>query len=164
MRKLSLVFIGVQAFLVLVFKPVSAQDAATGALIDQLIQSSQIQKEAIISQNIGKRIIGGGTVLDVKAYDTFDGRTNTKATYYEVTTDVQNTDAGNPYQVIFFYKNKEDALKFNKGEKLVLEGSVIKIFDNRLWMELWLFPGELGPQEQTMFSERPTLPEIPKKE
>lgn len=164
MKKLLLAFMGILVFSVFSFKVTNAQDAATGALIDQLVQSSQIQKDTIISQNIGKRIIGGGTVADVKDYDTFDETTNTKATYYEVMTDVQNTNAGNPYQVIFFYKNKDDALKFNRGERLVLEGSVLKIFDNRLWMELWLFPGELGPQEQTMFSERATLPEIPKKE
>ena len=138
------------------------QTVGVAELVDQIKQSTEVQGAELIGQYKGKKLSGGGVVLDVKQYNAFDERTVKNQAYYEVITEVQKTAQGNPYQVVFFYKNKDDAAGINKEQKLNQKGIVLKIFDTRLWVAVWLYQGEYGPEEEVMFQESRQLPEIPK--
>jgi len=161
MKKLF-VFILMGLFLGLGITSIYAANLSASDLIDQVKNATEVQRVDLANQNIGTKIKASGTVSEVRPYNAFNETKDTGSMYYQVITEVQNTANSNPYQVSFFFKDKTEAEKINKGQAIDLEGTIIKIFDTRLWMALWIFEGDFTAADKDMFAGEGSLPDIQK--
>lgn len=131
-------------------------------LINRIKQSTEVQRIEIVKQYKGKNISASGVVSDVRPYNAFEEITDKNLAYYQILTEVQDTPQGYPYQVVFFSKDKDMVDGISKGQSLDLKGSILKIFDTRLWIEIWIYTGEYGPEEERVFADYGALPVPPK--
>ncbi|MDI6606759.1 MAG: hypothetical protein QME65_06435, partial [Candidatus Omnitrophota bacterium] len=69
----------------------------------------------------------------------------------QIITNLQKTPKGNPYKVIFLYKNKNKVENMDKGQVIERTASILRIIDDRLWISVWLYEGEFTPEEKAQF-------------
>jgi len=120
-------------------------------LINRFSKATDIQKEEIVSEVFGQETVAGGVVVNADEYNFFDEKKDLTAKYYRVTTLPQKTDAGVKYELIFLFKDKLTAEKLTKGEIIEFAGNIIKLVDQRLQIDLWLYCAEITPQEEELF-------------
>lgn len=125
-------------------------DMDINSLVDSFQKATDLQKTKILSDNIGKDLSAGGIVSNAGEYDFFDTNEDIKGTYYQVTTEQQKTDNNTPYQVIFLFKDQDQASGIDKGEKLSRSGKIIKLTDERLQIAVWILCADLTDKDKAL--------------
>lgn len=120
-------------------------------LVDNFYKATDLQKEQILKDSLGKEISAGAKVNNAGEYDFFDTNNDVKGTYYQVTTEAQKTKNSVNYQLIFLFKDKDKAKDVDKGQKIQKDGQVIRILDERLQISVWIFCGELADKDKALF-------------
>jgi hypothetical protein len=126
-------------------------DANIGELVDQYKHATDLQRQELEKNFIGKSISAGGTVENVGQYDFFDISNDTGGKYYKILLQQQETANKVPYQVVFLYKDKDSVRDINRGQAMEKEGNVVKIVDERLQIAVWIYNGELTDRERQLF-------------
>lgn len=129
----------------------AAIDAA--GLVDNFQKATDLQKDQILNDYLGKEITAGGTVSNVGEYDFFDIKSDFRGTYYQLSTEQQKTKNNIPYQVIFLFKDKDKVKDMDKGQNVEKDGKIIRILDERLQISLWILCGELTKNDQALFQQ-----------
>lgn len=111
---------------------------SANTLVDRFYEATEVQRDEVRKLYIGENIIAGGIVSNVEDSRFFNTKDRVRENYFTVKTEVQNTGEGNPYQVVFFYKNADDVKNLNKGEGIEKYGRLLKIVDRGLWIYLWI--------------------------
>jgi len=124
-----------------------------GKLVDNFQAATDLQKNQILQDNLGKEISAGGTAGNAGEYDFFDTVNDVKGTYYQVSTEQQQTKNNTPYQVVFLFKDKDKAKDINKGQGIQKDGKIIKINDEGLQIAVWIFCGELTESDKALFKQ-----------
>lgn len=129
----------------------SCQDIKASRIVDEYVKETDLQKGALVKGYIGKTISVSGTVADVGEEDTFDVVNDIKRKYYKVVTEVEKTPCHNPYRAILIYKDKSRTENINKGQKIALNGNIIRIMDEKLYLSVWISKDELTAEERSLF-------------
>lgn len=124
-------------------------------LVDQYAHATDLQKQELETNFLGKPIRVSGKVENVEEYNYFDVTNDVGEKYYKVTTTQQDTEARTPYQVILIYRNKDQAVDMNRGEEIEKEAVIINLIDERLQIAVWTFVGELTDKDRQLFFNRP---------
>lgn len=122
-------------------------------LVDNFQKATDLQRDQILQDNLGKEISGAGTVSNAGEYDFFDTVNDIKGTYYQVSTQQQKTKNGTPYQVIFLFKDKDSVKDIDKGQSIAKDGKIVKVDDERLQIAVWLFCGDLAENDKALFKQ-----------
>jgi hypothetical protein len=122
-------------------------------LMERYNKATDLQRSAIMGEYQYKTVSVNGVVDNVEAWDTFDERDQTKARYYRVTTGRQQLDAKNFYSIAVFYKDRAKAEKFEKGQDIKVDGSLIKIMYIPGLFSIWVYPEELTAEDKVMFMQ-----------
>jgi hypothetical protein len=122
-----------------------------GELVDQYQHATDVQKQELEKNFIGKRITARGIVNNVSEYNFFDINTDTGEKYYRVVTRQQDTAGKTPYQVVFMYKDKSKIAEISRGETIDKEGILINIVDERLQISMWIYEDELTSKDKELF-------------
>ncbi len=151
MRHIFRMMVTASLFFTAIFLSTYCSAGDVAELVDQFKKSTDLQQTKLVDQYMFRDMSGKGVVANVEEYDAFDLTSDTRSKYYKVVTAVQNTPQGNPYIVSFFYKTKDEVKDIAKGEPIEKTGAVLKILDERLWVTVWLYTDDVGPQEKLMF-------------
>lgn len=106
--------------------------------MDRFYGATQIQRDEIRDMYVGADITAGGIISNVEDSSFFNTSDNVRENYFTVKTLVQNTDLGNPYEAVFFYKDQNAVKGLGKGERIEKSGKLLKIVDRGLWIYLWI--------------------------
>ncbi|MDD5356338.1 MAG: hypothetical protein PHY56_07380, partial [Candidatus Omnitrophica bacterium] len=107
-------------------------------LIDNFYKATDLQKEQILKDNLGKEVSASAKVSNAGEYDFFDTNSDVNGAYYQITTEPQKTNNNVTYQLILLFKDKNKAKDINKGQKVQKEGQIIRILDERLQISVWI--------------------------
>ncbi|MDD4899346.1 MAG: hypothetical protein PHT31_01730 [Candidatus Omnitrophica bacterium] len=138
-------------FLLASLLPCLAQAPDVNSLVDQFKQATDLKRSEMAKDIFGKDFSTGGIVANVEEYNFFNEKKDLSRQYFRVTTEVQNTTGKTPYQVNFLLKDLNAVKDIAKGQKIQENGKIIKIIDERLQVALWLYVGELSPEEKELF-------------
>ncbi len=130
------------------FSYAETMDAA--GLVDSFSKATDLQKDQILKDYLGKDISCGGKVSNAGEYDLFDTTNDLKGTYYQVTTEPQKTKNNVAYQLIFLFKDRDKAKDIDKGQDIQKDGKIIRIIDERLQISVWIFCGELAEKDKAL--------------
>lgn len=108
------------------------------ALVDRFYKATELQRDEIRKLYIGENITSGGVVVNVEESRFFNTEDKVREGYFTVNTEVQNTLLGNPYQVIFFYRDADKVKNLDRGNRIEESGELLKIVDRGLWIYLWI--------------------------
>lgn len=122
-------------------------------LVDNFQNATDLQKNQILEDNLGKEFTASGTVGNVGEYDFFDAATDFKGAYYQITLEQQKTKNNTPYQLILLFKDKDTVKDIDKGQSIQKDGKIIRINDERLQIAVWLFYGSLTESDKTLFQK-----------
>lgn len=122
-------------------------------MVDDFEKSTDLQRNQMLSDNLGKEISAGGVVNNVGEYDFFDITNDFKGTYYQVSTEQQKTKNNIPYQVIFLFKDRDKVKDLNKGQTVQNQGKIIRILDERLQISVWILCDELTEKDRLLFNQ-----------
>ncbi|MFH0763330.1 MAG: hypothetical protein V1925_05545 [Candidatus Omnitrophota bacterium] len=120
-------------------------------LVDQFKDATDLQRQELRVHYRGREILGFGTVDNVREYNTFDEVNDIERRYYEIITGIQKTNKGNPYKVIFLYKDLNKVKGMDKGQDIERPANILRVIDDRLWISVWLYEGELTDAEKSQF-------------
>lgn len=126
-------------------------DVNIAELVDQYKHATDLQRQELEKNFIGKRTTGSGTIENVGEYDFFDIINDTGGKYYKVLTLQKETANKVPYQIVFLFKDKDRVRDMNRGEMIEKEGSIMKVVDERLQIAVWVYEGELTSRERDLF-------------
>jgi len=138
-------------FLAVSVLPCLAQVSDVATLIDQYKQATDLKRAEIVKDNFGKDFPASGTVANVEEYNFFNEKKDLSKQYFRVTAETQNTSGNNAYQLNFLFKDLNAVKDIAKGQKIQESAKIIKIIDERLQVSLWLYVGELSPEEKELF-------------
>ncbi len=122
-------------------------------LVDNFQKATDLQREQILKDNLGKEIASSGMVANAGEYDFFDTVNDFKGTYYQVSLEQQKTKNNIPYQLIVLFKDKDKAKDINKGQFIQNSGKIIRILDERLQITVWIFCGDLTEADKALFRQ-----------
>ncbi|MDD2752967.1 MAG: hypothetical protein PHN59_07515 [Candidatus Omnitrophica bacterium] len=131
--------------------PCLAQVPDVNTLVDQFKLATDLKRVEMAKDSFGKDLSAGGKVANVEEYNFFNEKKDLSRQYFRVTAEVQNTAGNTPYQVNFLFKDLNAVKDIAKGQKIQETGKVIKLTDERLQIALWLYIGELSPEEKDLF-------------
>ncbi|MDP2929816.1 MAG: hypothetical protein Q8O01_07150 [Candidatus Omnitrophota bacterium] len=126
-------------------------DVNIGELVDQYKHATDLQRQNLENNFIGKKIAGSGSIENVGEYDFFDISNDTGGKYYKVLAVQQETANKVPYQLVFLFKDRDRVKDMNRGEHIEKEGNIMKIIDERLQIAVWIYDGELTSRERELF-------------
>lgn len=121
------------------------------AIVDQFKDATDVQRQQLRDYYRDREILGFGTVDNVREYNAFDETNDIERHYYEIITAIQKTGKGNPYKVIFLYKDLNKVKDMDKGQVIERGANILRIIDDRLWISVWLYEGELTSGEKAQF-------------
>lgn len=124
-----------------------------GELVDNFQGATDLQREQILKDNLGKETTASGTVSNVGEYDFFDTVSDVKGAYYQISTEQQKTENDVAYQLIFLFKDKDKVKDIDKGQNIQKDGQIIRINDERLQISVWLFCGDLSENDKALFKQ-----------
>lgn len=127
-------------------------------IVDQFKQATDLQRQEIISDFFGIPLSAEGTITNVEEYNLFDEKKDVVHAYYRITTDQQKTTKGNPYQIIFLTKEFGAVKDLQKGQCINRKGKIIRIIDQRLQISIWIYDGQLSPEDTELFKQVPNPP------
>ncbi|MDD2680066.1 MAG: hypothetical protein PHO03_04655 [Candidatus Omnitrophica bacterium] len=119
-------------------------------LVDNFYKATDLQRAEFLKDNLGKEISSGGTVSNVGEYDFFDTANDLGGTYYQVSLAGQKTKNNVTYQLVFLFKDKDKVKDIDKGQKILKDGKIIRILDERLQISVWIFCGELAETDKAL--------------
>jgi len=119
-------------------------------IVDDFQNATDLQREQILKDTLGKEISAGGIVSNVGEYDFFDIVNDLKGSYYQLSTEQQKTKNNTPYQAILLFKDKDKVKDLDKGNKITKDGKIIRIEDERLQIAVWLLCGELSNNDKIL--------------
>jgi hypothetical protein len=151
MKKIIKIFTFFLTFVLVVISFSYTAQMNIAELVDNFQKATDLQKNQILNDNLGKEISASGKVANVSEYDFFETVNDIKGTYYQVSTEQQKTSNGVPYQVILLFKDKESVKDIDKGQSIQKDGKIIKIDDERLQIAVWLLCGDLSEKDKTLF-------------
>jgi hypothetical protein len=151
MKKIIKIFTFFLTFVLVVISFSYTAQMNIAELVDNFQKATDLQKNQILNDNLGKEISASGKVANVSEYDFFETVNDIKGTYYQVSTEQQKTRNGVPYQVILLFKDKESVKDIDKGQSIQKDGKIIKIDDERLQIAVWLLCGDLSEKDKTLF-------------
>ena len=122
-------------------------------LADSFQKATDLQKNEILKDNLGREITVSGVVSNVGEYDFFDVASDSKGIYYQINLQQQKTKNNTPYQVVLLFKDRNAAKDINKGQDLQKDGKIIRINDERLQIAIWLLYGDLTEDDKTLFQK-----------
>ena len=128
-----------------------SEELPMGKIVDQFKQATDVQRDELRDFYKDREALGYGTVENVRDYNSFDEVNDIERNYYEIITAVQKTAAGNPYKVIFVYKNKDKVKSIDRGQVIERRANILRVIDERLWISVWLYEGEFTPEEKEQF-------------
>lgn len=123
-----------------------------GELVDQYKHATDVQRQELEKNFLGKKMNASGMIENVGEYNFFDVNTDTGENYYKVMTRQQDTAGKTPYQVFFLYKDKGKIKDMNKGDGIEKEGTIINIVDERLQIAVWLYEDDLTSKDKQLFN------------
>jgi len=126
-------------------------DLSIEEVVDQYKHATDLQRQTLDQNFIGKRLSVSGTVENVGQYDFFDITNDTGGIYYKVLLQQQATQNMVPYQIVLLYKDKKAVEDINRGQSIEKEGNIIKIIDERLQIAIWIYNGEFTDRERELF-------------
>jgi len=150
MRRMAKITVVISAAMVIA-TAAYCQGITIDELVDQFQHGTDLQKQQLEDNYLGKKISARGLVENVSEYNFFDINTDTGENYFRVITYQQETTAKTPYQVIFIYKNKDRLKDISRGEVMDQEGTIINIVDERLQISVWIYEDELTPRDKMLF-------------
>ncbi|MCK9614917.1 MAG: hypothetical protein M0R48_05360 [Candidatus Omnitrophica bacterium] len=124
-------------------------------VVDQFKQATDLQRNQIANDFFGKPFSAEAIIANVEEYNLFSEKKDTVYKYYLVTTNEQKTLKGTPYQVVFLSKDFGSVKDLKKGQSINKNGKIIRILDERLQISLWLYDGDLSPEEKELFTQEP---------
>lgn len=130
-----------------------AETTFIAGLIDNFHKATDLQREQILKDNLGKEVAASGKVSNVGEYDFYDMASDIKGTYYQAVTVPQRTEANVVYQLIFLFKDKDKAKDINKGQEIRKDCKIIRILDERLQITVWLFYGEMDEGDNALMKQ-----------
>ena len=130
-----------------------AETTDIAGLVDNFYKATDLQREQILKDNLGKEVSAGGKVNNVGEYDFYDMANDLKGAYYQVTTESEKTKNNVIYQLIFLFKDKDKAKDIDRGQNVQKDGKIIRITDERLQIAVWLFCGELGENDKALMKQ-----------
>jgi len=119
-------------------------------LVDSFYKATDLQREQILKDNLGKEVSASAKVSNAGEYDFFDTVNDLKGTYYQVVSEPQKTKDNVTYQLNFLFKDKDKAKDIDKGQTIQKDGKIIRILDERLQISVWIFCGELSVADQAL--------------
>ena len=122
-------------------------------LVDKFYNATDLQRDQMLKDSLGKEIAIVGKASNVDEYDFFDVVNDIKGIYYQVSLEQQKTKNNIPYQAILLFKDRNKVKDIDKGESLLKEGKIIRILDERLQITVWLFCGELADNDKALFEQ-----------
>lgn len=122
-------------------------------LVDNFQKATDLQRDQILKDNLGKEVSANGIVSNVGEYDFFDIVNDLKGTYYQVSLEQQKTKDSVLYQVILLFKDKDKVKDIDKGESIQKDGKIIRIIDERLQIAVWLLCDELTETDKALFKQ-----------
>lgn len=150
MRRIAQVFLGL-FFAAAVFSFVYAEELQMDVIVDRFKEATDVQRRQLREDYAGRRILGVGTVDNVRDYNTFDEVNDIERHYYEVINVIRKTPKGTPYKLIFLYKDLDKVKGLDKGQMIERSGNILRIIDDRLWVSVWLYEEEWTPEEKAQF-------------
>lgn len=120
-------------------------------LVDGFQKATDLQRDQILKDNLGKEITSSGIVNNAGEYDFFDTLNDFKGTYYQVSLQQQKTKNNIPYQLILLFKDKDKVKDIDKGQGIQKDGKIIRMIDERLQIAVWIFCGELTEADKALF-------------
>ncbi len=120
-------------------------------LIGEYSHATDIQRAQLAKHYIYQQMLVSSVIKDVQDWDVFNEATDKGKHYYRVTTEPLKTSEGTPYEIVIFYKDKNKVKDMNKGDKIELEATFLKILDQRLFFSAWFYGEEITPEEKEMF-------------
>lgn len=146
--------LAVGVILILLGQSLSFSETAniTG-LVDNFQKSTDLQREEMLKDTLGKETIAAGMVSNVGEYDFFDVVNDMKGIYYQLSLKPQKTPNNIPYQVIFLFKDRAEVKDIAKDQNFQKEGKIIRIIDERLQIAVWLYCGELTEKDKALFKQ-----------
>ena len=126
-------------------------DVNIGELVDQYKHATDLQRQELEKNFIGKKISAVGTVENVGQYDFFDISNDISGIYYKVLLQQELTQNKIPYQIVFLYKDRDAVKDIDRGQAMEKEGNIVKIVDERLQIAVWIYNGELTDRERQLF-------------
>ncbi|MFA5144253.1 MAG: hypothetical protein WC522_08865 [Candidatus Omnitrophota bacterium] len=121
-----------------------------GDLVEKYAKATDVQRRELLNTYQYTEISAAGIIANVMDYPGFDQRTDTSRRYYEVITEKQMTKTGIVYDVMIIDKDKASVDKLSKGEEMRASGALIKIIDNIGSFSVWIYTGELTPEDKSM--------------
>lgn len=122
-------------------------------LVDGFAKATDLQRQAILGEDLGKEISAGGTVANAGEYDFFDTVDDIRGSYFQITTLQQKTTNNVPYQVFFLSKDKDKALNVDRRQAIQRDGKIIRIEDERLQIAVWIFCGDMSEKDKALFKK-----------
>lgn len=120
-------------------------------LVAQYKHATDVQRTQLDKHFKHATLAVNGMVKNVEPWNVFDERTDTGANYYQVVTEARKTTDGTPYEILVFYKDQAKVRDLNKGQAIQLDGTFLKIIDQRLIYSVWVYGEELGAAEKEIF-------------
>lgn len=120
-------------------------------LTDRYYNATDVQRKIFGQKYRAQPVVVSAKVKDVKEEDTFDVVNDVKRRYYKVTTEPQNTPAGNSFSAVIIYKDIDSVTNIDRGRWMTKEGKLLKVVDDRLFLSVWLYEGELSQKERELF-------------
>lgn len=120
-------------------------------LVGQYSKATDVQRPQIRDMYKYKTMEVSGIIKDILDWDTFDERTDTAGRYYRVLIIPQRTRDGIFYEVSIFYKDKSKVEPLAKGQDIKVSGTFMKIIDETGSFAVWVYAGELTPEDKMMF-------------
>lgn len=120
-------------------------------LVNQFSHATDVQKSQLDKHYKYEKINVSGTIKNVEPWNTFDERTDVGRHYFKVIMEPRKTADGIPYEILVFYKDKDKVKALDKGQELQLEGTYLKIIDQRLIYSVWVYAEELSAEVKQAF-------------
>lgn len=130
-----------------------AETMDIGQLVDSFYKATDLQREKILKDNLGKEVACGGKVNNVGEYDFFDTVNGLKGSYFQAVIEPKKTKNDAVYQLIFLFKDREKAANIDKGQDIQKDGKIIKIIDERLQISVWIFCGEQAEEDKLLLKK-----------
>lgn len=124
-------------------------NAAT--IVEEYYNATDLQRAGMLERHKNDALAASGIVEDVKEDETFDVTNDIRRRYYKVITEVQKGPQEKQYRVILIYKNIADVKNIVKGQKIAVEGRLLRLVDEGLYLSIWLSEENLSPEEAALF-------------
>ncbi len=121
-------------------------------IVSQYRNSTNLQKVQTEKDLMYQKISVSAKVQNVEPWNLFNQQSDTSTYYYKVTTYPQKTADGIPYEILVFYKDKNEAEAINKDQELSLDGALFRILDQRLIVSVFVFADELTDSDKEMLN------------